>query len=56
MALAVNALVMSTLSGVFGRYQARLEFLLFLPAAASFWRAVRRKSRVPGRSDPGPLP
>jgi hypothetical protein len=45
-ALAVNALVMSGLSGVFGRYQARLEFLLFLPAAAllqSRWEGRGRR-------------
>ncbi len=31
-AVAVNALFMSNLSGVFGRYQARIEFLLVFPA------------------------
>ncbi len=47
-ALAVNALVMSSLSGVFGRYQARLEFLLFLPAAAFL------ESLLKGRGQPPP--
>jgi len=44
-ALAVNALVMSSLSGVFGRYQARLEFLLFLPAAAFLESLLRGRGR-----------
>jgi hypothetical protein len=46
-ALAVNALVMSSLSGVFGRYQARLEFLLFLPAAAFLESLLRGRGQPP---------
>jgi hypothetical protein len=42
-AVAVNALFMSTLSGVFGRYQARIGFLLVFPALALILRWLRPK-------------
>ena len=52
-AVAANALFMSNLSGVFGRYQARIAFLLVFPALAlisrwaqSKWRPVAPPSRA----------
>jgi hypothetical protein len=42
-AAAANAFFMSNLSGVFGRYQARISFLLVFPALALIFRWVRSK-------------
>lgn len=42
-AAAANALFMSNLSGVFGRYQARISFLLVFPALALIFRWARSK-------------
>jgi hypothetical protein len=42
-AVAANAVFMSNLSGVFGRYQARIEFLLVFPALALLFRLLRTK-------------
>jgi hypothetical protein len=42
-AAAANAFFMSNLSGVFGRYQARIGFLLVFPALALIFRWVRSK-------------
>jgi hypothetical protein len=46
-AVAANAFFMSNLSGVFGRYQARIAFLLVFPALAliSRWAQGRLKAR-----------
>jgi hypothetical protein len=46
-AAVANAFCMSFLSGVYGRYQARILFILFLPAAALLFRRAARRARKP---------
>jgi hypothetical protein len=48
-ALAANAFFMSNLSGVFGRYQARIAFLIVFPALAliSRWAQSRLRPAAP---------
>ncbi len=46
-AVVANAVFMSNLSGVFGRYQARIEFLPMLAAMALIWRRCQEKIEPP---------
>jgi len=49
-AVAVNAVFMSNLSGVFGRYQARIEFLPIFASLALLWRKCKKIKERAGLS------